>query len=770
MTSEELPKLRIVWVCYSRILESTVHLSGSERIERLRYLSGEGNEAYLIAGKFRKELYQHNQKLHLISIPLKYSPVLSPVLYGLALFFFLPVYLVKAKPDFLISDVAAVPFLVWTPIMSRLLGFKTILDVRSTPVSTGIRSNIYFLVAVHLAKAMFDGMTIVTPMMRDEICQAYGINPERVGVLSNGISDDFLAPRQLGRDRIELRKRFGLAERFIVIYHGSLDRSSGGLIESIEAIGLVKRDYPDIVLFILGSGTAQTLLTIKEAIAKNDVIDNVFLHGPVDFHSVPKYIAMSDVGLVPLKNIPTWRYQQPLKLLEYMAMRKTVIVSESPAHRSVIGASKNAIYVPQVNSVELARAIEYAYNNRNMLEEWGKLGYEIILEKYVWKKVNECLTTYLSKIQKNAESGEIYRARVHAHFIASLGNKSSGNGRRGRSIPSKMAVKNWRLQYDSFARYRMQLRRRRKYEQLVLLSQFCHLGLFALRRPETQLECGRLITSIDVDVGSKAVGEKNQGRNDANLHWCLSERQIGAIEERTIPLIVRFFDELEIPVTFAVRGQLTETENITLDLLTRSAVQHDIGAHGYYHRIFTSLSSAEAQNELELIYSGMNKLGLKPRSFIFPKNKVNHLSLLEKFGYICYRDVGGLVKDRMQITKQGQLYDIHPSFHLGATYDPIFLDKIIDIAAGRRLPLHLWFHPRDLFEISGSTQKTIARVLLPLYKHAKLREQEGTLKFETMYSIAHELDMRPEIKANARTADDANPADGRASSFISKKM
>ena len=400
MTNQELPKFRIAWICYSRILESTVHLSGSERIERLRTLSEEGNEAYLIAGKFRKELFQGNQKLHLISIPLKYSPIISPVLYGIALFFFLPFYLVKIRPDFLISDVEAAPSLVWMPILSRLLWFKAILDVRSTPVGTKARNKIFFMVSVHIAKAMFDGMTIVTPMMREEICQAYGINPEWVGVLPNGISNDFLVPEQLGRDRIELREKFGFSERFVVMYHGSLNRRSGGLIESIEAIGLVKKEHPDIVLFMLGSARAQTLLTLKEAIDKNGVIDNVFLYGPVDFHSVPRYIAMSDVGLVPLKNIPTWRYQQPLKLLEYIAMKKTVIVSESPAHRSVIGATRNAIYASQVNSTELARAIKYAYNNRNMLEEWGKLGYELILKKYVWKKVNECLTTYLLKIRK----------------------------------------------------------------------------------------------------------------------------------------------------------------------------------------------------------------------------------------------------------------------------------------------------------------------------------------------------------------------------------
>jgi glycosyltransferase involved in cell wall biosynthesis len=377
-------------------------LSGSERIERLRYLSKEGNEVYLIAGKFRKELYQTNQNLHLVSIPLKYLPIISPILYGLVLFFFLPIYLVGIRPDFLITDDTTTPFLVWKPILSRLLGFKVVMDIRGTPVGKSARSRIFFTISVYLAKAMFDGMTIVTPMMREEICQAYRINPEWVGVLPNGISDGFLAPEQLSGDRIELRERLGLSERFVVMYHGSLNREiGGGLIESIEAIGLAKRNHPSIVLFLLGSASARFLSKLNEAIEKNDVAGNVLLHRSVDFHSVPKYIAMSDVGLVPLMNIPLWRYQQPIKLLEYMAMKKSVIVSESPAHRSVIGSSKNAIYVPQVNSAELSRAIEYAYDNRNMLEEWGKVGQEIIQKKYVWKKVNECLTSYLTKIRKD---------------------------------------------------------------------------------------------------------------------------------------------------------------------------------------------------------------------------------------------------------------------------------------------------------------------------------------------------------------------------------
>ena len=81
-------------------------------------------------------------------------------------------------------------------------------------------------------------------------------------------------------------------------------------------------------------------------------------------------------------------------------MRKPVIVSDIPAHRSVIGGKKNGIFVSHVNPAELAEAIEYAYNHRANLEEWGEIGQRIVMREYTWKKVNESLIGYLLKIQR----------------------------------------------------------------------------------------------------------------------------------------------------------------------------------------------------------------------------------------------------------------------------------------------------------------------------------------------------------------------------------
>jgi len=97
-------------------------------------------------------------------------------------------------------------------------------------------------------------------------------------------------------------------------------------------------------------------------------------------------------------------------------------------------------------------------------------------------------------------------------------------------------------------------------------SQLYHFVAFRLEKPTIQLENGMLIISIDVDVGSKELGVINEGKNDANVNRYISEYSVGEIEERALPLFVDLFNDFEIPVTFAIRGQLTEVCNSVLDL------------------------------------------------------------------------------------------------------------------------------------------------------------------------------------------------------------
>lgn len=384
----------IVWISF---LVLDLSLYKTTQLEILRHLAERGYRVSLFAICSKEKMTSNNPLLHLTSIPLRYIPVITPFLFAIATVISLPFHIAKKRPKFIIvePDLSVLVF-VWKILFSSL-GIKVILDIRSTPVElVNFRrylSALWFNVSVAIGKSVFDGITILTPGMKREICEKFQINPKSVGVWTSGVSTTVFDPEK--HDGTDLRKKFSLTNKFIVMHHGSLT-SDRGILESIMAIEIIKDKYPDIVLFVLGSGPEYS--SMKKSVKEKGVQDNIIFHDPVSYNEVSKFIAMSDVGIIPLPNLSIWRNQCPLKLLEYLAMKKVVIATDIPANRKVLGKSKCGIYASSADPKEIADAIVYAYNNRKMLGEWGAHGRMIAEKRYSWGKVAEHLETFLLQL------------------------------------------------------------------------------------------------------------------------------------------------------------------------------------------------------------------------------------------------------------------------------------------------------------------------------------------------------------------------------------
>lgn len=271
----------------------------------------------------------------------------------------------------------------------------------------------------------------------------------------------------------------------------------------------------------------------------------------------------------------------------------------------------------------------------------------------------------------------------------------------------------------------------------ILLSH--HLLWYRITSYRTLFEKGILVVSIDIDVGHKAVGALNQGRNDRNVSSRLNEYALGKFEQYAVPLLADFLEDIQVPVTFAVRGQLLEVDATLLDLLLESSIKHDIAAHGYYHKDFKELSRGEAEEELGLISQRMEEFGINPKTFIFPRNSIAHLELLEKHGYLCYRGESGFAQDGIYIVKKGELYDVHPSLFIDRNASVRLLKKMLDLSISKKIPFHLWFHPLDFGPNEGDVKKNLRRTLYPFFKYAIAKERAGLLAFHTMSSITKQL-------------------------------
>jgi len=336
----------------------------------------------------------------MILIPLIYVPIISPLLYTIFVFFFQPIYILITRPQFVIAEPSSTILgSIWNPILNHIVKFKTILDIRSIPVEIkgfrGFVEKTFYDFSIHMSKKFFDGITTLTPLMKMDICKQFHIDTRFVGVWTSGVSIDLFLPEKY--NGFEMRRKLGLDDKFIIFYHGVF-MISRGLLETIESIEIIKRKYPKIVLFLLGKGSA--LQDMEELIKARKIRDNVIIHDAVDYMSVPNFISMCDVGIIPLPDLPDWRHQCPLKLLEYLAMKKVVIVTDIPANREVIGNCKCGIFVSSNKPDEIAKAIIKAYNNKAKLKEWGSYGREIIEKKYSWEKVAKDLENYLLSANK----------------------------------------------------------------------------------------------------------------------------------------------------------------------------------------------------------------------------------------------------------------------------------------------------------------------------------------------------------------------------------
>jgi glycosyltransferase involved in cell wall biosynthesis len=276
---------------------------------------------------------------------------------------------------------------------------KFIMDIRSMPVEIfGLRGSLQrlsFNLAVIAARETFNGMTIITSSMKQEISETFGMNPAAIGVWTSGVSKALFNPEVRKSNGQELRKKLGLNGKFVVFYHGSLS-ATRGILESVEAMGLAKDKNPHLVLFLLGGGPLFT--RIEELIKKEGLEAYVIVHRPVPYVEVPNYIAMSDVCIIPLPHHPYWNSQSPLKLMEYLAMEKPIILTNIPAHKSIVGNSDCAIFIPSAKPEIIADAIQLAYKNKNKLSEWGETGRKIVMERFTWEKISENLENYLLSI------------------------------------------------------------------------------------------------------------------------------------------------------------------------------------------------------------------------------------------------------------------------------------------------------------------------------------------------------------------------------------
>lgn len=131
-------------------------------------------------------------------------------------------------------------------------------------------------------------------------------------------------------------------------------------------------------------------------------------------------------------------------------------------------------------------------------------------------------------------------------------------------------------------------------------------------------------------------------------------------------MLIDLFDKYDIPATWAFVGHLFydscsesthPVNDLTggadpysnqdvdplyyapdvIDMVEETDIDHDIGGHSFTHPEFTQIEESTARAELATMVDIAAERGIDISSFVFPRNSVAHINLLDEFGITSYR-------------------------------------------------------------------------------------------------------------------------------------
>jgi glycosyltransferase involved in cell wall biosynthesis len=225
-----------------------------------------------------------------------------------------------------------------------------------------------------------DRVIVVTKSLRRYV-QNEGVAADKVDILLNGIS---LENTIIDVERLNhLRSKLSLKDSDFVMLHMGYLYDFAGLKEIIEYYNTdVKAGNFNIKFIIVGDGGIYNSLLsyVKEIDA-----DWVILTGKVSFFETTEYIELSDLCLMSFELNEVTKDITPVKVMEYMAMKKPVLSNSLPSVVSEIGRDNGVIFAP--NQKELIKKIGDLTIEKEKLKAIGLMGYELIKKYYIWSKI-----------------------------------------------------------------------------------------------------------------------------------------------------------------------------------------------------------------------------------------------------------------------------------------------------------------------------------------------------------------------------------------------
>jgi len=208
-----------------------------------------------------------------------------------------------------------------------------------------------------------------------------GTSPQNVKVIRNGISlENTIVDKKKFKS---LKEKLSISDKDFVIFFMGYLYDFAGLKEIIDFYHHdVKNGKYNLKFLIVGDGGIYNNLVnyVNEIKA-----DWVILVGRVPYFEITEYIHLADLCLLSFKINLITKEITPIKIIEYMAMKKPILSNSLPGVVLELGEESGVIFVK--NQVDLIAKIKDLIPLKEELKQRGEKGFDYVKKKYLWSEI-----------------------------------------------------------------------------------------------------------------------------------------------------------------------------------------------------------------------------------------------------------------------------------------------------------------------------------------------------------------------------------------------
>jgi len=230
-------------------------------------------------------------------------------------------------------------------------------------------------------------------LFSDEITVSNTFLKDKFGgtMVCHGRDTKAFDPKRFNRDLV--KEKYGIEKsKKIVMFFGT-PRPHKGIEDIIKAVSLIKDQ--DVVLVVVG-------IDDREQYSKNlakttkKALDKRFKgFGLQPFETVPEFLTMADVVVIPQRKNFSTIGQMPAKVFDAMAMAKPIIATAVSDFPEILDGC--GWIVEHENPERLSKTIRYVLTNSEEAVEMGQRARQKCIENYSWDAMEKILTKIFEK-------------------------------------------------------------------------------------------------------------------------------------------------------------------------------------------------------------------------------------------------------------------------------------------------------------------------------------------------------------------------------------